>query len=85
MTSIDAMALQVSDRLSLAKFIGQLAADFVDNQKSWDNRDLYSFFDALSAWLGSADQLYRNTGRVFPEQMTWALVAEMLLAARIYE
>lgn len=85
MKSIDDMALKVIDRSSLAQFIEKLAYDFLDNQESWENRDIFSFLDALSAWLGSVEQLYINTGRELSRQATWSFFAEMMLAAKIYE
>ena len=85
MNDLDRVAQDVHDRRDLAIFLGQMADDFRDNYDSWENTTIYAFLDGLSAWLASADNLYRNLHRELPEQPSWAFVAEMFLAARVYE
>lgn len=85
MNDLEDLADGVHDRSTLVAFIGQMADNFLDDQDEWENVTVHSFLEALSAWLGSADQLYRNLNKSFPEQPSWNMIAEMLMAARIYE
>ena len=40
---------------------------------------------SLAAWAEDMDGYYLNAGGPVPEQPTWKTLADMLLAARIYE
>ena len=46
---------------------------------------LSTFLESLAAWLGDADGYYAALSRTVPNQPTWELFAQSLLAARSYE
>ncbi len=77
--------VQVDSREDLADFLASLAADFAHNRQEWENVTIDAFLDAWSAWLRSCDQLYRNRDTTAPASPTWQFIADMLLAARVYE
>jgi hypothetical protein len=85
MSDFESAATHIKDRDGLARFVQDLATDRRNNPNSWENTELDTFLEAMSAWLKSADNLYRNFNRELPEQASWAFFAEMLLAARVYE
>jgi hypothetical protein len=85
MNDLDRMAESINDRISLVAFLAELARDFRLNEDSWENNDIYAFLEAMSAWLSSADQLYKNLQRPIPVEPSWRFFAEMFLAARLYE
>jgi hypothetical protein len=72
-------------RAELAGFIDQLADSYVEDPEQWENDTIESFLRAWSAWLNDMDGYFLNQGEVVPEAPSWQLVAQMLLAARVYE
>jgi hypothetical protein len=66
-------------------FLQRLIEDFENNGKSWENRDLGSYFEALSAWISEYEGVYLNRGEAIPENISWQFFAQALLAATIYE
>jgi hypothetical protein len=85
MNDFRAAEVRVRTRSDLVRLTKQLANDFQENPNHWENVTIDGFLEALSGWLEDADGLYKNLNKTFPEQPTWALFAEMLLAARVYE
>lgn len=69
----------------LADFLGQLADSYLEEPERWENADLASFMRAWSAWLGDMDEYFRNRDEPIPSEPSWQLIAQMLLAARVYE
>src|SRR5947207_12340293 len=78
-------ARQVRNCEDFVSFVRALLADLKKNPDAWENRNLDSFLDALAAWVEDMDGYYLNAGGPVPEQPTWKTLADMLLAARIYE
>lgn len=85
MVALSELAERVEGRSDLVKFIGELRRVLLVDPQSWENRDLESFLEALAAWTQSMDGAYSNRGEALPETPTWKMMAEMLLAASIYE
>uniref|UniRef100_UPI003F49757D DUF7660 family protein n=1 Tax=Pseudonocardia sp. CA-138482 TaxID=3240023 RepID=UPI003F49757D len=75
----------VTSRAELARFVDKFADSLVEEPEMWENTSLESFLRAWSAWLSSMDGAFRNRGLPVPEQPTWNLIADMFMAARIYE
>jgi len=75
----------VRTREDLARFIQDLADDLRQNPGAWENRDLGSFLEALSAWVADMDGYHRNQGEPVPAIPEWRTIAAMLAAARVYE
>lgn len=82
---VEIIHADVHDRETLAAFFRRLADDFEGNGDSGKNVTVFAFLEALSAWLGSADQLSKNLGRSVPAEPSWQFMAEMLAAATVYE
>ena len=76
---------QIQTREDLVAFLGRLRCDLRDRPKAWENSDLAAFLEALRAWVDDMDGYYRNQGKKPPDQPTWQTVAEMLMAASVYE
>lgn len=75
----------VTTHKDLAEFIEGLRADLLSNAGDWENATLERYLEAMAAWVHSMDNAYKNTGRTFPNQPSWKMVAEILYAAKIYE
>ena len=75
----------VSTRTSFSSFVRDLSRDYKNNPKSWENRDLGTFLEALAAWTDDMEGYYLNQKRPIPESPDWQTVADMLQAAKVYE
>ena len=75
----------IASNKDLADFIETLQADLIANPDEWENTSLESFLEAMSAWTRSMENAYKNTGREFPSQPNWAMMADILYTDKIYE
>lgn len=75
----------IKSKEDLANFVEALKADLVANPDDWENQTLERFLDAMSAWIYSMENAYRNMGKEFPEQPSWKMIADILYAAKMYE
>lgn len=75
----------VHKKAELVEFIRALANDLATNRERWENRTLDTYLEALSSWLEDSDGYYRNQGRPIPAEPSWRDIAEMLMAASMYE
>jgi hypothetical protein len=78
-------AHRVETRDDLVALIVVLVADLKANPDAWDNKDLPSFMEAIAGWVEDMDGYYRNTGQDFSKLSVWRVIADLLMAARIYE
>jgi hypothetical protein len=79
------VARTVQTRADLAAFIAQLKADFDANGGDWQNTDLSSFLEAMAAWIEDMNGYYQNAGEKVSELPPWRILADVLIAARMYE
>jgi hypothetical protein len=75
----------VETREDLASLILALRNDLLTHPKWWENTSLEGYLDALAAVTESLGQRFQNLGETLPDQPTWKLVGDILLAARVYE
>ena len=75
----------ISTREELSEFIAQLSKDLKNNKEEWENPDLPSFLEAMSAWVDAIDGYYKNKGEDMPQDVPWDMFANILYAAKIYE
>ena len=85
MQELDAMVEEVRNAEDFARFARALCTDLIRNPNRWQNRDLFAYLDGLAAWSEDIDGYLKNRGQVVPEQPSWKLLAEILLAAKVYE
>lgn len=83
--SLESRAASPLSRTELAGFLEQLADSFVEEPERWENDTIEGFLRGWSAWLTDMDGYFLNRGEPVPESPSWQLIAQMLLAARIYE
>jgi hypothetical protein len=75
----------VGSKAELIEFVRALADDLTKDNPGWENPTLESYLAALASWLEDSDGYYRNQGRQVPSEPSWRDVAEMLMAAKMYE
>ena len=77
---------KVTDRQSFIKFIDLLRQDFIDNPKSWENKKLDDFLEALSSYANDIQGYYDNTKKnVNADEPNWQTFADIFKGASIYE
>lgn len=85
MVNLRAALEDVNSKDDLACLVDQLRRDLESNPEAWENTDLVSFLEAMSAWLRDMDGYYQNRGELVLTSPTWRTIGEILLASRIYE
>lgn len=79
-------ALRADWEASRVEEIAHPSSPYGPDARGWENPELGRFLGALTDWLESADNYYRNTGETLDSsQPSWRLFADMLMAAKIYE
>ncbi|EFU1360097.1 hypothetical protein HUO97_004475, partial [Salmonella enterica] len=51
----------------------------------WENKDLPSYFESMASWVEDMDGYYLNQKLPAPENVNWTFIADILMAARVYE
>jgi len=74
----------VRSREDPAEFVRQFHAELLEGA-DWENDDLASFLEALSAWIKDSPGVYRNRGEPVPVDASWSFFAGALRAAIAYE
>lgn len=75
----------ISTREDFIAFVKALQNDFQNNPQSWENDNLKSFLEALGAWVKDMDGYYLNQGKPVPQEPTWKMLGDILLASKMYE
>jgi hypothetical protein len=78
-------ARAVRTREDLVAFIEALSGDYTDNSSTWSNKDLGAFLGAMSAWAEDMEGYYANSGEDVALRSPWGVLADLLMAARVYE
>ena len=75
----------IENKADLIEFISALSRDLQENADTWENATLERYLLALTRWLEDSDGYYQNQNRPIPQTPSWRTVAEMLIAAKMYE
>ncbi|MGL6074362.1 MAG: DUF7660 family protein [Fimbriiglobus sp.] len=76
----------VRTREDLAAFIDHLRADLAANPDSWENADLPSFLEAMSAYVRDMPGLGKSLPWAIKlNGVDWQMFAVALAGARVYE
>jgi hypothetical protein len=77
-------AQSVGSRDEFVKFVELLNENLKSHSDEWENSDLPSFFDGLSVFTSDMEGYYKNVGEtVDVEVISWRMMAQMLLAAKV--
>ena len=92
------MADKVDSKKSFLRFLQALAEDAEaaatelkrtsdgkvnPRPRGWENGSIEAFLDAMSAWADSTSGITRKP--MVPEQASWSVFAQILLAGKFYE
>ena len=79
-------AKKISSKKEFDFFLECLVRDYVDNKDEWENTDLLSYLLGLCGYVHDIEGYYQNIGeKVDANVISWRIVAEMLIAASVYE
>jgi hypothetical protein len=75
----------INSREEFVSFVRALLRDFKQDPGSWENDRLESFLNAIAGWVEDVDGYYSNLGEPVPDQPSWKVLGQILLAAKVYE
>ncbi len=75
----------INSRDDLIVFIRSLLSDLKTRPGSWENSQLDNYLEALAAWTKDMGGHAQNRGEPVPDEPSWRLFGEMLMAATMYE
>ncbi|MFC0178757.1 DUF7660 family protein [Thorsellia kenyensis] len=75
----------IKNKADFLFFINKLKQSLENELESWVNNDLSSYLEALSDWIEGIEQFYINTKQPIPENISWKVFADILMAAKMYE
>lgn len=78
-------ARAVRTRDDFVALLGAVVADLQTHPEDWTNRDLQSFLEAMAAWGEDMAGFYSNRGEDLANIAPWRVMADMIMAALIYE
>ena len=65
-------------------FVKALSNDLRENPATWENGSLDRFLEAIAAWVKDMDGYYASQRKLVPDP-DWKVVADILMAAKMYE
>lgn len=85
MMKLEASVDSIETRQEFVSFLGRLLESLTERPGDWENSDLAAFLSAMEAWVEDMEGYYENRAEPVPGQPSWKTLAQILLAARIYE
>lgn len=76
---------EINTKEDFIEFLEFLSSDAKNNLSEWENKDLPSYLAAMASWIEDMDGYYLNQKLPVPEDINWKFIADILMAARIYE
>ncbi|EMM4086328.1 hypothetical protein WAC87_004376 [Shigella flexneri] len=76
---------EINTREDFIQFLEFLSSNARNNLNEWGNKDLSSYLESMASWIEDMDGYYLNQKLPVPENINWAFVADILIAARTYE
>lgn len=76
---------EVRTTAEFVRFLITLARSRREEPEVWENDSVDRLLEAWAAWVEDMDGYFQARGEPVPQQPSWAFVAQMLLAARVYE
>ena len=83
---IEEFAEQIQSKEDFEKFLRHLLQNLATSREQWSNVTLEQFLGGLCGFAHDMQGYYRNRGETVDlDQPTWKILADLLLAARVYE
>ena len=85
MVDLYTLAQNAKSKNDFAAFINALLLDLKNNPQDWENKRLEDYLEAMQSWIEDMDGYYINQNLPVPENVSWKVFVDILMAARIYE
>jgi hypothetical protein len=76
---------KIKTREDFVYFLHNLRKDYLENIKTWENKDIGAFLGAMASWIEDMDGFYLNQGLPVPERSDWKIFADILMGGKLYE
>jgi hypothetical protein len=83
MAKIDEMKVKTMEEFIL--FLNELAKNHKDAQDGWKNKRLDGYLIAMARWVGERESNYEANNLQEPADINWGFMANMFMAAKIYD
>ncbi|MCQ3929515.1 MAG: hypothetical protein DPW16_03570 [Chloroflexi bacterium] len=83
--TLDEQVEEIQSQQDFILFVKGLAEDFKQNTDQWENQNISAYLEAIGAWVADMDGYYANMGQLPPQNPSWRLFGQTLLAAKFYE
>ena len=84
--SIVQRAKEVADKAQFVDFLRALHADLEKRPEEWENRTLGDYLEGMSRFTAAIEGYYSNRKEsVDLERPSWRVLAEILVAASVYQ
>jgi hypothetical protein len=81
--TLEKMVQTIQNRNDFVRFVRALHADV--NVGEWENATLPAYLEAVASWSEDMDGYFKNQQEPVPDQPSWKLLGQILLAATVYE
>jgi hypothetical protein len=75
----------VNTKADFIIFLRDLSKNYKNFPDEWEAKKMGAFFEAMASWVGEMDAYYQNSPEKEPSDINWGFIANMFLAAKIYE
>jgi len=83
--NIKELIKNVKSKEDFISFINQLSNDNQVNNNEWENKDIFSYLEGVSAWVEDMDGYYKNMKLDAPTYIDWEFIATLFYVGKIYE
>ena len=85
MQNIETIAQNVKSKDDFISFMAALIHDLKNNPDAWENQSLEAYLEAVQSWVEDMDGYYANNNKPVPDNISWKVFADTLIAAKMYE
>lgn len=85
MQNVETIAQSVKSKEDFVRFMAALIQDLKNNPDKWENQSLETYLEAVQRWTEDMDGYYANNNHSVPDNVTWKVLADILIAAKMYE
>ena len=75
----------VNSKADFIFFLNELSKNYKNSPDEWKTKKLGAFFEAMAGWVEEREAYYQTNNMKEPSDINWSFIANMFLAAKIYE
>jgi hypothetical protein len=76
---------EIKTKAEFIIFLNALARNHKRSPDEWENKKLDNYLTAMAGWVGERESYYETNNLMEPADINWGYIANMFLAAKIYE